>query len=310
MKQAFEIRRVNGRYSPDEIRARFDQYGLIVLKEYIPASARQSLRDALTGKLERSRSRGDVLKIADYPAADFLLGDILAIRELEAHDYVFFKPELVDVIKTVLHTEELVYYGDSSTQFDHAARGFHKDNTERYDANAQDWIGDYGIVRAAFYCEDHSRHSGGLKVRLSSHTLDRCRSTFDRNKISVHAGKAVDVASEFGDLVLWTMRLTHSGNFRKLRFMPSLCLHPRLEQLLPDGWALPEEQRRYFMSCAFARPGVHLDHYIAKFTKRDSDVRRYLERARRPSEAEPLLAARGVTLRKPADYLGSQDNDA
>lgn len=310
MKQAFEIRRVDGRYPTDEIRAKFDKYGLVVLKEYIPGGARQALRDALTGKLERSRARGEVLKIPEYPAADFLLGDILTIRELAPYDYVFFKPEAVEVIKTILKTPELVYYGDSSTQFDAAARGFHKDNTERYDANAQDWVGDYGIVRAAFYCEDHSRHSGGLKVRLSSHTLDACRNPSDRNKISVHAGKSVDVSSEFGDLVIWTMRLTHSGNYRKLRFLPALSLHPRIERVLPDWLALPEEARRYFMSCAFARPGAHLDHYMAKFVTRDADVRRYLERARRPAEAEPFLAARGVTLRKPTDYLGSHDNDA
>jgi hypothetical protein len=308
--QEFEIRRVNGRYSPEEIRAKFDKYGILVLKEYLPPSARHPLRAALTAKLERSRARGNVLKIPNYPAADFLLGDILSVRELEPYDYVFFKEDLVETIKIMLRTSELVYYGDSSTQFDQAARGFHKDNTERYDSNTQDWVGDYGIVRAAFYCEDHSRHSGGLKVRRSSHNVQDSRSLFDRNKISVHAGKAVDVSTEFGDIVIWTMRLTHSGNYRKLRLLPSLCLHPRLEGLLPEWLALPEEERRYFMSCAFARPGAHLDHYIKKFVTRDSDVRRYLERARRPEEAGPYLASKGVTLRKAVDYIGSSDNDA
>ena len=33
------------------------------------------------------------------------------------------------ILKTILNTKEVIYYGDSSTQFDAAERGFHKDNT-------------------------------------------------------------------------------------------------------------------------------------------------------------------------------------
>lgn len=308
MKQPFEIRRVDGRYPADEIRAKFDKYGLVVLKEYMPASVRQAMRDALTGKLERSRKSGHVLNDPKYPSADFLLGDILSVRELESFDYVFFKLEFIEVLKNILRTSEVVYYGDSSTQFDAAARGYHKDNTERYDANAQDWVGDYGIVRAAFYCEDHSRHSGGLKVRLSSHNLEACRSKLDASKISVHAGRSHDVLSEFGDLVFWSMRLTHSGNFRKLRLLPSLVLHPRIEMKLPQWLVLPEEDRRYFMSCAFARPGAHLDYYIEKFKSRGPEVRQYLESARKAEDVESFFASRGIKYRKPCDYLGKNEN--
>ena len=308
--QEFEVHRRDGSYQPGEIDTAFRRFGLVVLKAYLAPHTRHDIRDILTDQLETCRTRDGVLKLPQYPAADFLLGDILSIRKLSKYDYVFFSRELLEIARGILRSPELVYYGDSSTQFDAAARGFHKDNVERKDAKTADWEGDYGIIRCAFYCEDHSRHSGGLKVRLSSHNLEATRSRSSPDLISHNAGRAVDVRSEYGDLVIWTMRLTHSGNFRKLRFLPQVCLHPRIEMLLPDALALKEEMRRYFMSCAFARPGVHLDHYVANMTRRDADYRPYLERARNAPEAEAFLATRNVILRQPADYYGRLDTPA
>lgn len=190
----------------------------------------------------------------------------------------------------------MLYYGDSSTQFDQAARGFHKDNTERSNALSEDWVGDYGLIRAAFYCEDHSDHSGGLKVRISSHKVEACRSLFDKTKISAHAGKSVDVSSEYGDLAFWSLRLTHSGNYRKLKFFPGLSLHPRLEAILPKFLTLDEEMRRYFMSCTFARPGVHFQRYIEKMIQRENDYGPYLKRACNINEAREILDPLNVRL--------------
>ena len=306
--QKFEVRRTAGIYPLAEAKQKFDEFGIIVLKQFMATQTRDDIRDILTRKLERSRSNGAVLKLPQYPKADFLLGDILANRDLAKYDYVFFKNEVVDLLKHLLHSKELVYYGDSSTQFDAAVRGFHKDHVERYNANTDDWVGDYGIIRCAFYCEDHSKYSGGLKVRLASQNVENCRSSSDTNKISIHMGKAVDVKSEYGDLVMWSMRLTHSGNYRKLKFFPGLCLHPRIEMMLPDFLAAPEQMRRYFMSCAFARPGSHLEHYIKNMLRRDDDYRQYLERARNPLEVQGFLEERGLTFRKPCDYYAQLDS--
>jgi hypothetical protein len=307
--QKFEISRSNGVYPPQELAEKFARYGLVVLKGYLPADSRDDVRRILTEKLEAARTRGHVLHLSQYPKADFLLGDILSIRALQKYDYVFFKRELLEIAKVLLKSRELVYYGDSSTQFDSAARGFHKDHVERTNAATEDWRGDYGLIRCAFYCEDHSRHSGGLKVRIATHNVESCRSLFDKNKISHHAGKSVDVLSEYGDMVIWSMRLTHSGNYKKLKFWPGLSLHPRIEGYLPEWLTLPEQLRRYFMSCAFARPGAHFDHYIRNMLARDADYRQYLERARNADEAREFLAQREVTLLPPSDYYGRLDEN-
>jgi len=307
--QEFEVSRTAGAYSLAEAKRKFAKFGLIVLKEYIERETRDDIRHILTRRLESERQKGGVLKLSEYPKADFLLGDILAVRELSKYDYVFFKPELVSLAKHLLNTEELVYYGDSSTQFDAAARGFHKDHVERTNANTDDWVGDYGLIRCAFYCEDHSRHSGGLKVRISSQNVESCRDPRDPSKISHHAGKAVDVKSEYGDLIIWSMRLTHSGNYRKLKFLSRLCLHPRIESKLPNFLVVPEQMRRYFMSCAFARPGNHLQHYIKNMLRRDQDYRQYLERARNADAASQFLSTRKVTFLQPCDYYASLDTN-
>jgi len=303
-----EVFRSGGRYALAELSEKYKKYGLIVLKGYFEPGTKEEIRSILTARLDDAKERGEVLKLNEYPSADFLLGDVLSIRGLEKYEYIFFGQELVEIAKRLLQTDALVYYGDSSTQFDAAARGFHKDNVERKDATTGDWKGDYGLIRCAFYAEDHSRHPGGLKVRLSSHNLDFCRSRSDATKIDHNLGKAIDVKSEYGDVVIWSMRLTHSGNFRKLKWFRGVCLHPRFEMMLPDSLAVKEELRRYFLSCAFASPGSHLDRYIENMLVRDADYRQYLERARNATAARAYLAQRGVEFRQPCDFYGRLDD--
>lgn len=306
----YEVCRSGAGYPIDEAREKFKELGLIVLKRYLDGDTQDPIRSVLTEKLDAARGRGAVRLFPEYPQAEFLLGDILSVRGLEKYDYIFFKPELVALLKALLNSSDLVYYGDSSTQFGAAARGFHKDNVDRGNANPVDWAGDYSLIRCAFYCEDHSRHSGGLKVRLRSHELENTRSRSDRDKISHHAGKAIDVSSEYGDLVMWNMRLTHSGNFLKLKGFPGLCLHPRFEGILPAALAVKEPMRRYFMSCSLARPGGQLERYIENMLRRVRDYRAYLERARHPAESREILAPRGVTFRQPCDYYARLDTSA
>jgi hypothetical protein len=211
-------------------------------------------------------------------------------------DYLFFGPELLAIARAVLRNEELLYWGDSSIQVGEAARGFHKDNVGRYDANHGDWQGDYSVIRCGFYFQDHVEHSGGLKVRLGSHLIP--------NHLQ---GPMADVSSRFGDLAFWSMRLTHSGNNRKLRGLSGIPLHPRLEAAAPKWLTLPEQLRRISAFCAFARPGPQAECYIQNMNRRDADYRPYFQRARRADEAQALLQRYGVTFVKPNDYYGELD---
>ena len=84
-----------GEYPLDIAGARFREHGLIVLRELLPSGSKEDLRSLLEAKLHNAALNAGVIKNALYPNADFLLGDILAIRELEKYDYIFFRDELL-----------------------------------------------------------------------------------------------------------------------------------------------------------------------------------------------------------------------
>jgi len=293
-----EVRRRDGRYPTEEVVGRFAAHGIVVLKEYLPPGSRDAMRSALESRLEKARHAEGVTTLAEYPAADFLLGDVLAVRELEGFDYIFLRPDLLDTARAILRSEQLLYWGDSSVQFGEGGRGFHKDNVERHDPSHDDWQGDYGLIRCGFYCQDHTEHSGGLKVRLASHNI--------ANHLD---GRMYDVPSSYGDLVLWSMRLTHSGNNRRLRALSRVALHPRIEAVAPSWLIAPEAQRRISAFWSFGRPGLHTERYIEKMNARHADYAPYFRRSRRPGEAIALLRRHGVSFAKPNEYYGELDFD-
>jgi hypothetical protein len=290
------VDRVDGKYPLERARTLFHEYGVVVLKNCVPVASQSELRSLLERKLEAARAAGAVLRMDLYPQAEFLLGDILAVRELEPYDSIFFSPEVVRMAKGLLATDELLYWGDSSVQYGEAARGFHKDNVDRSDGTQDDWSRPYELVRCGFYLQDHARHSGGLKVRLRSHGYP------------THlAGKMADIPTQYGDIVIWNMRLTHSGNNKRIRFAAPIALHPRLEAILPALLSSPEQNRRIAAFCSFGKPGSHVDRYITRMNERDKDYRAYFQRARNYTDASLFAASHGVRLRLPNDFYGELD---
>jgi hypothetical protein len=114
---------------------------------------------------------------------------------------------MLEVARTLLGSDEIVYAGDSSFTINSNQHGFHKDNADRDDPNAPDWQGRYTILRFGIYLQDHEKHSGGLNLRHASH-----------NEVSLRAGKNVYVRTRVGDLAVWSLRTTHSGNGTLLTF--------------------------------------------------------------------------------------------
>jgi len=294
--KSIEVRRENGKYPLDLVRQAIQTYGIVVLKGLLPKETRAPLRQILESKVGEGRRQAAVLKQTEFPKADFLLGDILAIRELEPYRCIFFQAEVLEVIAAILETPELVYWGDSSIQFGEAARGFHKDNTNRNDGAHDDWTRNYELVRCGFYFQDHVEHSGGLKVRLRSHDIP--------NHLD---GRMADIPAEYGDFVIWNMRLTHSGNNKRLRLPVKLPLHPRLEEVLPTFMAAPEQARRIAAFCSFGKAGTHLDSYIDKMNAREKDYKPYMQFARKSAEAQHMLSQWGVRFRQPNSYYGEFD---
>jgi hypothetical protein len=284
------------RSSLEDTVERFRRDGLVVVRGLLPDTERDALRAAAFAGLEAARARGAVMHVPAFPGVDFLLGDLLAVRELGPWEHLFFGDAVQRVVRALLGVPSPVYWGDSSVQFGSGPRGFHKDNAGRLDASHDDWRGPYGLVRCGLYMQDHDRLSGGLKVRVGSHDAPDHSS-----------GRIIDVDSRFGDLVFWNLRLTHSGNARRLRAAPKVALHPALESRLPTWMVCPEPARRVAAFCTFGAPGVHLERYMDYLERRRDDYLPYFLHARRPDEAVPLLGRAGIAFRAPVAGYGERD---
>ncbi|MGA2700870.1 MAG: hypothetical protein ABSH35_07215 [Isosphaeraceae bacterium] len=109
-----------------------------------------------------------------------------------------------------------VYYGDSTCNIGQQSFDFHKDNADRADGNAPDWNGRYTQIRFGLYLQDHSWHSGGLRVIPRS-----------QNAVSNPMGKPVNVRTRVSDLVVWNLRTDHAGAATMLRLLPWIYAEPR-----------------------------------------------------------------------------------
>jgi hypothetical protein len=151
-----------------------------------------------------------------------------------------------------------VYFGDSSCIIGNISHGWHKDNADRKDANAPDWQGKYTLIRFGLYLQDHSTHSGGLNVKARSH-----------NSVSVADCKTVYLGTSVGDLVVWNLRTTHSGNGYLLRLWRSLHLSPGTAALLPRSLVAKEERERVAIFFTLGLDDHHLQRYIAYLKSRE-----------------------------------------
>lgn len=183
-------------------------------------------------------------------------GDLLSIPSLR---HVLLDPRLLEVVGELLGCQPQ-YFGDSSFRIGkNGVRGWHRDNVNRRRwRGGPDWSDPYPLLRCGLYLQDQARHSGGLALRPHSNRPGLVRPTLP---------KLVDARA--GDLVVWELRTVHSGEAVRLRGLPDLPLHPRLQTLLPQGARLPDDGERIVFFMTFAGPGAHLDHYIEYLESRD-----------------------------------------
>jgi len=242
-----------------------------------------------TRELEDGRN---ILREPEYPGVLNILGDLLGKEEFREFDYLTLHPRIVDVAHQLLGGD-LVYSGDSAVQIGQGGRGFHKDNVTKYDPAGADWHGDYPLVRIGIYLQDHERYSGGLKVRVGSHL-----------RASHRSGSAVNIPSAAGDIVAWNLRITHSANAVRMKGFPNLCLHPRIERILPPWLRVPEERERMVFFCTYGLAGDHLKRFMEDQAQRE-DCREFFKRSCVNGELLELARRRGVRFCAPIPDYGS-----
>jgi len=270
----------------------FKEKGYVLAKGVFSETEISDLRQRIQAVKAKALASNDYLKDSCHPELVLILGDLLSNKELEDLDYVIFDSRIIACVKQILG-ENIVYFGDSSVQTGEGVRGFHKDNVTRYDINGADWQSDYTLVRIGLYLQEHSKSSGGLKLRVRSHCYP-----------SHHRGKAIDVKTELGDIVLWNLRTTHSGNNVRLKGLSNLCLHPRLEELIPEFLKIAGQGERIAMFGTFGAASGHLDRYIENMVRR-GDYHDYLKRAGFNKKILELARGKGIEIRKPISEYGS-----
>jgi hypothetical protein len=131
-------------------------------------------------------------------------GDLLSNPGLRD---VLLDGRLVGIASQILGSDQIVYAGDSSFTINSGQHGYHKDNADRTDKKAPDWQGRYTILRFGIYLQDHKKHTLGLNLREKSH-----------NYLALTKGRNIYVRSGIGDVAVWSLRTSHSGNGTLLKF--------------------------------------------------------------------------------------------
>jgi len=200
------------------------------------------IRDVF-GKAETEELRKRVLDVVPHGCGEILSKPFL--RKILLDDRV------LNIAQQILGGTP-VYFGDSACVVGKQSHGWHKDNADRYDDSAPDWQSKYTLIRFGLYLQDHSKHSGGLNVKARSH-----------NSVSGKECRTVYLPTRLGDLVLWNLRTTHSGNALLLRFCRSLHLDPVKAASLPHLFLAKEDGERAAIFFTLGLDDHHLQRYVA-----------------------------------------------
>lgn len=184
-------------------------------------------------------------------------GDVLSFTSTSP---LVYDERILSVVKALLETESPVYFGDSSGYNigSSGSAGFHKDNPDKFDGNNPDWKSEYTILRIGIYCQSHIDYSASVSLRDKSH-----------NTINCETGKPFFVGNDAGDLVIWSLRTSHSGNSLRLKFAPKLFVHPILYSKIPKFLVKGEEKERVAYFLTYGKNDLHLRRYLTYLLNRE-----------------------------------------
>jgi Phytanoyl-CoA dioxygenase (PhyH) len=235
----------------------FRERGYAVIGGLFDAHEVQALRETARKVIDAAEhERRIVVEQGPEGVIHVYPGDLLSSPALR---HVLLDPRVLGVTGRLLGGEP-AYFGDSSVRIgSYGMRGWHRDNVQRRRwRGGSDWNGEYPIVRCGLYLQDSSCHSGGLALRPGSHRPGLLRPTLPKL-----------VNARAGDLIVWSLRTVHSAEAVRLRGVPDLPLHPRLQTLLPQSLRVPDDGERIVMFMTFGLRGAQLKRYVEYLKGRD-----------------------------------------
>ena len=178
--------------------------------------------------------------------------ELLSRPDLEKYHWIILNERIVKIVQELIK-EPFCYFGESMVQIGEGVRGFHKDNVSRDNANHNDWKSNYDVFRLGVYAQDTASYSGGLQIRKRSHLV-----------ASRWIGRPKNLRLKKGDIVVWKLTLTHSGNTLLPSVFPNFpYLLPRLTSMMPRWLFRPYEMSRVALFMTFgASNSKHTNNYI------------------------------------------------
>lgn len=217
----------------------FNEHGWLHIKNVFTEKEIEKLRESAYA-MKAQKFKGDVLS---FPQTSSLIYD----------------ERIISFVSLLLETDKPVYFGDSSGHNigNAGAAGFHKDNPDKFNGDNPDWQSDYTIIRMGVYCQSHETYSGSVALRDKSNTTVNCE-----------VGKPFLVNNKAGDLVIWSLRTSHSGNALRAKLFPDLFVHPWWYNKLPGFLFKGQEKERvaYFMT--YGKDDKHLRRYLTYLLNR------------------------------------------
>lgn len=272
-------------FSNDQLKLNFEQQGFVVLKQAFTKDEIEDFRELAYKQLEIDKQKDNVYSIPKSQAF-YVKGDLLS-KELLGK--IVLDNRVLNLVRTVLGSNEITYFGDGSYQIGVGLRGYHRDNIDREYNNGPDWDGEYDIVRVGLYLQDHKKYSGGLKVKLGTH----------HNK----TGTSTILEIEEGDLVIWNLRTEHSGNAVRLKLLSDLPID-YFERFVPSFLKKDEHRERIACFFSYAKNGKHLQRYFEKYLQVNTNILEGLKRSRLNTVTLEDAKAKGLEILKPIPEYG------
>ena len=177
--------------STQDMRRALDEDGIFVVRNVLSRDEIDELRDIVVRHLTRGGLRFSLGKT--QPNAAVQVPDL---------SFIFSHPRILKVVKQVLGETEVVFTGHCDIHMNMLS-GWHKDSGETvpggYFTGPYMSSPDCRVLKVAIYLQDTGRRDG-FTARLGSH----------REK-DLSVGDEVKVQSRVGDIVVFDVRITHTG---------------------------------------------------------------------------------------------------
>lgn len=265
----------------NKIKQKFDEDGYALFQNIFTEEEVDNMRKLVYEQYEIDKKKELTFNMPHLPTkANYAKGDLLSKEKLHA---ILLDDRILNIARKILNSNDIVYFGDSSYQIGVGVRGFHRDCIDRTDLEGPDWKSEYNLIRIGIYLQNHKEYSGGLKVKKGSHLKA--------------SGKSIFIDNEKGDVVVWSLKIIHSGNAVRLKAFPNISIN-KGEGRIPAFLKKDQETERISMFMTFGLNGFHLDRFIKEYELKRKDTIEHLKCSKYTSTVLELANTKNLKVLK------------